>query len=551
MLRNSAARWFGIAVLSLMSCGGTQAQLNINPTVKDFGLPARGHGSYSLHISNSTKAAYDCVIRISDLALTPEGRPQAAEAPNNRGCSSWMTANPSSFRLPPGATREVTISLMAPAGKEGAFSAYIDCVAEAIGAPRDAKLLRHAMLGSALITHVNGPGRTYVQLQVKSFKISAGSGSARDMRPWGVIVDAVNTGNGMDYVSGLAEVHELGGTLVGKAPLASGMGTMLPDMPRQFSATGAQALRDGPYIVSFKLLASRGVDLYRDLAYIIVKAGKVETAKPTPEAISAMQALVPRLRIDPPSLDLSVAPRGRTSSYVTITNQVTEPLPVTLGVMSWQTGKSGERELCTGKEQPRDASRWIHLDRSEVIVPPGGNARVRATVAVPQDATGERYFAIVATPKGQTTAPSLDDAVVAAVSAKGTIAESAAIPQFVALRQSTGGYKFQLTISNTGNARIWIGGSIRVTGAANANIGSAVSLAEGDVMVMPGTTRVVSVDWPQVLRPGTYVATATLSYGEGKRMNGTAAISEKATTTSTKGAAPKMTPAAAKAAGHR
>src|SRR5258706_11827143 len=118
--------------------------------------------------------------------------------------------------------------------------------------------------------------------------------------------------------------------------------------------------------------------------------------------------------ITPASIDTKVKAGASYTQSFTLSNSTNERLRFRCSANDMWFDEQNRRITTDAGTQPRSASLWIQFTPSEVIIEPHGSAVVKATITIPQIASGSFYTvpvfeaALVEKPLMQTVAQTTD-----------------------------------------------------------------------------------------------------------------------------------------------
>jgi len=501
------------------------AQLELAPSLRMVSLRPGTSVTFPLAVGNRSKTPLTCQMSAQDMVLDPSGR--AAKAPEGykRGCGSWVTLKPAQFRLRPGESRKVEATLKAPRGSGGGYYARLSCLARPEGEVAENRgmgIRFQFQINTALMATVTG-GRLYSSIHARSIELAThpqkpGGGSSGS---WEAMVTVQNTGNLHAPLEGQISVLDERGRVIARAPLLAGRGYVLAEGERVFRASGGDRLPDGGYAVVATLGPPGGrAAPATATAQFTVLRGEVQRGKPTGEMRALLNSLNPGFYVKQTNLEFSLAAGARRRNSVEILNVTGEPLQLTAKIRDWELDPSGELAFPEhGASHGRSCAGWISIAPATILVPPRGRANVSVTAALPRDAAGEHYAAIVLAPRSglRVAEPGVMSRTTILVTARALRTEkpAATVAGFVASRLEAHSTTFRLNVRNTGNVACFAQGRVAILDSLRKVITENLSFGSEQVVVLPNGGRRFDIDWLGGLAPGGYVAVVSLAYHDG------------------------------------
>ncbi|MFC5828350.1 WxL protein peptidoglycan domain-containing protein [Nonomuraea insulae] len=104
---------------------------------------------------------------------------------------------------------------------------------------------------------------------------------------------------------------------------------------------------------------------------------------------------------DRPNYGYTVDPGGRLTDGLVVANPGTTPLHLAVYTADALTTEDGRLDLAAKDTRPAAVGAWVHTERPEVTIPPGGSAEVPFTVTPPEDAAPGEYMGGIVTSLAQ------------------------------------------------------------------------------------------------------------------------------------------------------
>lgn len=249
----------------------------------------------------------------------------------------------------------------------------------------------------------------------------------------------------------------------------------------------------------------------RMAAWVLMVAGLgalVSAVQPARAAVAFMvEPVLLELEVDPGSTytaSLSVIPAGPESGQVTV------------DISDWILDSGGNLRLLPPGAVPRSASRWLQLAPNALELSGESSATVRLTLNIPAQGVAGAYWTMVllrGAPVVDTRRPGV------------AVQVQVGVPVYVVVR-GTGRPRVELAgfeveppsgsspgravvqIRNGGNVHARVAGQVELRDEQGEPVGR-LELPQG--LVLPGMTRRFQVELSKDLKPGLYVALATIA----------------------------------------
>jgi len=230
------------------------------------------------------------------------------------------------------------------------------------------------------------------------------------------------------------------------------------------------------------------------------------------------------IAITPASIDTQVKAGASYTQNFTLSNNTSERLRFRCFAADMWYDDQNQRINGRAGTLPRSASLWIQFTPSEVIVEPHTFAVVKATITVPQIATGSFYT----TPVFE--ASQADKPWIGNVAAKGSSTASISVRFRVLMMLTTeqgaeyyveimdekitpptasSEMELSLDLSNRGTAHVKIRGAFAILDSTGKLVGRGAILEK---RFLPTQRNIIKGKWSGDLSPGNYTCIVTLSY---------------------------------------
>ncbi len=220
--------------------------------------------------------------------------------------------------------------------------------------------------------------------------------------------------------------------------------------------------------------------------------------------------------VSPAIIDLRVNPGTSSTSEITIFNLGDVPMPVSLQSSSF----TPVTEFNAMDFAVLDASNWISLDSSDLILHPSENRKIKLTISVPNDAEpGGHYATLYVQPRVLEQNQNFKETFVNArlgvlvfVTVLGNIDEKASLSSHQIDKYSSfGPEELSISITNEGNVHVLPKSNIKLTNMFGAVV-DEIPIPPN--ILLPGETKNIPIPIDELfLWPGVYMADIGFLYG--------------------------------------
>lgn len=495
-----------------------KAQMSISPLIiRERAYPG-GFTRFFVNIANTGKVPLSCEMGTSAMEVVGAGLPvEVKEAP--RSCKSWINFRPGKFTLNPGENKRVLCELRVPRDAQGGYYAIIYCQGTPIesgesggkGSGVKAGIhLSYRMITPLLLT-VPGPNLQAVIEVGKPF-----IEKKEDIQGYILKVPVRNRGNIHARLEGFVEVKSSFGQSIENISLTSGRGFVLPQHERLFNAEAKINLSDGVYITEVNLRVEGSSRPIRGIFPFYVSEGTPKVGEPTEDLLAQLKKKSAGFIVTPLSIDLQIPPGGRRSKAVEIKNLTDENLQISCQVKEWYRSPQGE-DLIVGEIPPhkRSAANMLLISRKDFKVLPRSKRRVPVTVALPRNARGEYYAALVfdrpEIELENSPEALLRRSILIRVSGMEKSQQSLIIEKFTVRLQATGALLFELKYTNTGEVGVTPEIKVSIRDSNGKEVGKIHPRIPNN-FIQAGAERLIQFEWRQILDPEHYTAELTLHF---------------------------------------
>lgn len=249
----------------------------------------------------------------------------------------------------------------------------------------------------------------------------------------------------------------------------------------------------------------------RVAARVLVAAGLgvlVGSSRPAFAAVAFM--------VEPVLLELQVDPGSTSTASLSVTPVGSESGQVVVDLSDWLLDSAGNLRLLPPGAVPRSASWWLQLAPNALELSGDSPATVRLTVSVPAGGVAGTYWSMVLLRGAPVVDPGrpgvsvqVQVGVPVYVVIRGTERRRVELAGFeVEPPAGSGPARAVLQVRNSGNVHTRVAGQVELRDEQGEPAGRLELPQE---LVLPGMTRRFQVELPRDLKPGLYVALATIA----------------------------------------
>ena len=495
-----------------------KAQMSISPIIIRERAHPGGLARFFVSIANTGKAPLSCEMGTSAMEVVGAGLPvEVKEAP--RSCKNWINFRPERFTLNPGENKRVLCELRVPRDAEGGYYAIIYCQGTPVESGESGREgsgikagihLSYRMIAPLLLT-VPGPNLQAVIEVGKPF-----IEKKEEEQGYILKVPVRNQGNIHARLEGFVKLKSSFGQSIENIPLTSGRGFVLPRHERLFNTEIEINLSDGMYVAEVNLIVEDSSRPIRGIFPFYVNEGIPKVGEPTEDLLAQLKRKSPGFIVTPLSIELQIPPGGRRSKAVEIKNLTDESLQISCQIKEWYRSPQGE-DLIVGEIPPhkRSAANMLLISKENFKVLPRSKRRIPVTVALPRNARGEYYAALVfdcsEVELENNPEALLRRGILIRVSSMEKSQQSLIIEKFTVRRQATGALLFGLKCRNTGE--VGVSPEIKVSiRDSNGKEAGKIYPRMPNEFIQAGTERLIQFEWRQIIDPGHYTAELTLRF---------------------------------------
>lgn len=491
------------------------AQFTVSPIIIEVRAYAGGVRTFTLSIGNSGPEPLDCTISVSAMAVMGGGLPvEVEDAP--RSCKDWITVNPDKFTLRPKEGKRLICRARIPKKTGGGYYAIISCHGVPMGGSDERTAesgvgagieFSHRSLVPVLLTIPGPQMQAIMEAAMPIIRSSQGG------RGYTLDLPVRNRGNIHARMGGTVEVRSEAGQLIERFELAAGRGFVLPEHERLFTSKVPVNLADGVYVAHIRLEVENSRQPMRNSFPFYIEDGEPNVTEITDELRAKLEKQSAGFTVSPVQMLVAVRPGARRSQAVELVNLTGNTIHLQATLMEWHRTPNGQN-LVSDEKPPhgRSGRALVDLRLPEIELRPLGRRRIPIMVAVPKDATGERYVALTfdradlqldTSPAARTRR-----SVMIRAYAQGTGTTGAEITRFEATRKPNGVIDLSVRFRNTGDIGISPEAAFTISDENGRQVGKVKPTA-GSPFVQAGCEGVISAEYSRVLDPGEYTAELT------------------------------------------
>lgn len=513
------------------------ADLGITPQLKMLDINRGGWTDFQLQITNHAEQGVEIEMTAQDMDVDESYTPyHNEEGTYDRGCADWINLTPEEFSLGPLETKSVLVKIRAPKESNGSYFSILSArlkelqTIELPGADKGesppSMLKFKVSVGSVLFLTVRGSNNKAVLQPDTVILEPGGGGSDLDQLVlgdvsadrWVVKVPVHNTGNIYTLASGGISIWDENNQLISRAALEAGKGFVIPEKERTFIATGEKPLSNGSYLIRVNLHSKDSRSMTASFTFTVMN-GVAYTGTQSEEIGALLASSSPGFNLGTRILSFEASPGATTTKGIVISSYSKDSLRITNRVIDWRVDEVKGRVKLV-KDDPSNLDRssvsWVSISPDTIVIPPGRKKSVKVKFQPPDDIEGEYYSAILFQPVGfKEDLPvefEVNRTVFTAVYSRKSSKSSATIASFAEVKADKDGCSFEVALENTGNVHCYANGQIEIMDDENAPVCDPIKFGGEGEFIFPGTKRVYTIPYNELLRPGRYLAAVSVSY---------------------------------------
>ncbi len=506
------------------------AVMQLIPPIQEVQVPRGRTGTFVFTISNNGDEDSPSRFSIHDMDMGQDGVPFIADSGSARGCSGWITLQPTDTVIKAHESLVLTGTVKVPSSAEGGYyalvkGAFMETTIPLSGEQVNIKgsqinLESQAVVAVLLTVPSSRSKPVIVPDTLLLFPRGADSTSisfgARQKKGWKVVIPIRNDGNIHTRLGGTVSFWAENGTRLESGALQAGRGYVLPGKTRDFTAEGENILVDGYYMIRVALRTEEGNTMSQSFPFAVYN-GQVRPGAVTDQLKDLLHTASPGFALREPFLTRTVTPGGSSYQAISVTNTVNDTITLIPRLSEWALDPVGTPQLSTNDSlQPRSGTAWVHFMQDTLRVAPGQGGLLKLKIDTPNEAVGEYYAAVVferdrvhydVSPEflaGRTQ-------LLALTSPTG-VQESIEIDSVIVVRESSKErdltlHRFRFLVWNTGNTHCFVKGSLalekQIAPETYDRATTSIDFGGMETYILPGGSRGFEVNVPDIAA-GTY-----------------------------------------------
>jgi len=411
-------------------------------------------------------------------------------AENPRDCSTWFDTKSQDLQVDPGQRKELLIKFNVPRGTAGAYW----CMLKVTPRP-DGSTTQSAVMYEIPLVMIAGKN------EKPSLRVSTPTLTRVPGAKSGVLatLPVESIGDGFTTIGAFGTLRSLpSGRVVNDFRLDDR--NLMPQTKRNLSFL-VPTLIDGQYRLQFRAISgTRSLDPIT-VDYVVAKG----QATPLSEAGALEQTPV---TLEPSAINLSIPRGGNRSVNVKITNNGTKPLSLALTASALDQNVAGSIGI---SDTQAPIGMDVQIENDSEPLDPGETRTVHISMAVPDTASGDLWFALVAKETGN--AKALAESSYCTISVPTTQKPELTVDGPSVIKDRAKCIAVKYSIRNTGNVALRpeataavLEGGVRLM--ARLEVGVV-----GDGGILPGKVLENTVMLPHDMKPGTHIVEIDYQYG--------------------------------------
>jgi hypothetical protein len=239
---------------------------------------------------------------------------------------------------------------------------------------------------------------------------------------------------------------------------------------------------------------------------------------------SAVQVL--GLDVTPRSFDVVAPPGSRKTVGVTLNNVEQYPVKVSTVVLGFEQTPTGQFVTKANSAPPAEAG-WVNIDPASFEIPAQTRKHIKVEIDVPEGTAGARYLRVAFDPEDPNVSrEALQESYSTDIflSIPPDITRNVAIEAFkTASKGRFSPVTFSFGANNQGNCHVDIDASLTVKDPTSVIV-REIRLLDRNTRILPGLTRVFTMEDSQGFESGVYNCQLVVKVGKGKAVYSTCAL---------------------------
>ena len=409
---------------------------------------------------------------------------------NPRDCADWFETKSQGVDVKPGERKEVRLKFTAPRGTAGAYW----CMLKVTPHP-DGSTTKSAVAYEIPMVLIAGKN-VKPTLRVTTPTLEKVPGAKAGYL---ATLPVESMGDGFTTIGTIGNLRSMpSGRILNDFHLDDR--NLMPGSKRNLSFL-VPSLPDGQYRIQFRAL--EGTHQLQPITsdYMVTKG--------EPKAMTEGAALEQTpITIEPSSINLAIPRGGNRSVTVKVTNNGVKALPIALSASLLDQSLNGAVGVVDSK-QPIGMS--VDIDNDPEAIEPGETRSVHITLGVPETASGDIWFALVAKQPGNDKA--LVESSFCSISVPTTQKPELVLENATVIKDGAKSIAIKYQIRNSGNIALRPEATAAVLEAGVKLLDRVGVAVVGDGGILPGKTVENTIMVPQKLKPGNHILEIDYQYG--------------------------------------
>ncbi|MDR3691254.1 MAG: hypothetical protein P4L46_17880 [Fimbriimonas sp.] len=411
-------------------------------------------------------------------------------ADNPRDCSTWFDTKTQDVQVDPGQRKDIHLKLSVPRGSDGTYW----CMLKVTPRP-DGSVTKSSVMYEIPIVLIAGKNvKPALRVSTPTLTRMPGAKSG-----YLATLPVESIGDGFTTIGAFGSLRSMpSGRIVNEFRLDDR--NLMPQTKRNISFL-VPILPDGQYRMQFRAISGT-----RSLDPIVVDY-VVSKGQATLQTEAATMEQTP-VTIEPSSINLSIPRGGNRSINVKVTNNGQKAIAVSLSAGALDQNIAGAIGI---SESTTSLGMDVQIDNDPDPIEPGETRSVHISMAVPDAASGDIWFALVAKEAGN--AKALAESSYCSISVPTTQKPELVVENPFIIKDGAKSVAIKYQIRNSGNTALRpdptaavLEGGVRLM--ARIEVGQV-----GDGGILPGRFVENTIMLPQGLKPGNHVVEVDYQYG--------------------------------------
>jgi hypothetical protein len=494
-----------------------QQGILISPQVSQIELNPGGTKIYEITVANSPgNAPVTLDVRVASIDQDDHGGYTIAKTENPWSCVAWTEVDRVQISLGPGESQTVRCKVKVPSNAAGGgYGAVVFSFRE--NYRRSEGLSQNFTYQLASYIEVTiARTRAVLKAGILDLNVAPVAGNTMLENQYGrdafiIAAKVKNEGNIGVFAKATLRIREQRGLHVREVPLGEGRGMVLPGQTVEYRSLFKERPPAGNYTAEATLIYGGIRPAVAKVAFSVTRGGELRPG--TGETVQVLG-----VDITPRSLDVTAPPGSQKTVGVTLNNVEQYPVKVSTAVLGFEQTPEGRYITKVDPAQPAEAG-WITIDPANFEIPPQTRKRVKIEINVPEGTGGARYLRVAFDPEDPNVSKeSLQESYSTDIflSIPPDVTRNLVIDAFKAT--SKGRFSpvtFVFGANNQGNCHVDIDVSLTIKDSKSIIV-RELRIADRNTRILPGLTRIFTMEDIQGFESGVYNCALTVRVGKSK-----------------------------------